>query len=511
MSKTDKKHLKKRGGRYYLNAPGRGPGGKDLVKSLKTGSLEIAIARRDVMLSEAKGDAWAEVEKLAAAKSRGWASLGDLIRGYYAWAHEARALGKAPKPSTIRQNAHALLRVVRSLVPDLPYIELISRHPGPGSGHHIILSDGRRFKNGAEAARALGVDKSAVNRAIPKNRKIKGFGVKRVLGVFHKPPTDQDQELDLIPAELDNYSTVLLTKDLVTTYAAHKFAVGEIEGKVKRHVECTISSALVNARSVLAIENKAPKTPRQYYAEHGINLPGCAFEFHGAQKNFHCVPPPYKRPDEELIAGTLRAGRALKETNPNLFLSYTLAYELGLRPGEAVHAKWTWFKQRKNGDVEVTIQADDLKLGEEGWEGPKHSTTERPGRTIAIKREVFNDILPFFNSADPEGYVIPLPTYTARRELNQIGLNGFMRGLGWTKENGFIKASYELRKLRGSDYYAKLGAEQAKNFLGHASVVTTEKFYAALGKGRVKALEPERLPDPLEETSLDSNLFTQVA
>ena len=461
MSKTDKKHLKKRGGRYYLNAPGRGPGGKDLVKSLKTGSLEIAIARRDVMLSEAKGDAWAEVEKLAAAKSRGWASLGDLIRGYYAWAHEADSVGRAPKPATIRYNAQALLRIIRSEVPELPYIELLSQCGGSRPGH----------QGGGGGARAI----------------------------------------DVIPAELDNYSTILITKELVTNYAQHKFTSGEIEGKVRAHVEVTISSTLSQARSVFSVNSRAPKTPCDYYAEISLNLPPQVQEFHKAQKAFRVSPPAYQRPDEDLIDGTLRAGRKLKESNPNLFLAFNMAYELGLRPGEALHAKWTWFKQRKNGDVEVTVRGDLLKIGEEGWEGPKHSTTERPGRTIAIKREVFNDILPFFNSDDPDGYVIPLPTQTARYALTEIELNDFMRRLGWTKENGFIKASYELRKLRGSDYYAKLGAEQAKNFLGHSSVVTTEKFYAALGKDRVKALEPERLPDPLEETSLDSNLFTQVA
>ena len=455
MSKKDKKLLKLRNGTYYLNAPGRGPGGKDLVKSLKTGSLEIAQARRDVQLNLARADGWSELEKLTAAKSRGWASIGDLVRGYYAWAAEAREIGKAPKPKTIRDNAHALLRIARVVEPTIPSIQLAT----PSGG-------------------------------------------------FRR---QGDRAIDVIPEELDNFSTLILTKALATEYAKYKFLEGEITGKVKRNVQVTIGSTLRCARSVIAMNAKGPKSPREYYVEHGINLPECVFEFHKAQKSFHVSPPAYQRPAEELIDGTLRAGRALQENNPNLFLAFTLAYELGLRPGEATFARWSWFKQRKNGDVEVTIQGDRLKVGEEGWEGPKHSTADRPGRTIAIKREVFNDILPFFNQDDPGGFIIPLKTKTERYNLIEIELNGFMRGLGWTKDEGFQKASYELRKLRGSDYYAKLGAEQAKNFLGHASVVTTEQFYAALGRDRVKALEPERLPDAIEETSLDSNLFAQVA
>tara|TARA_B100001094_G_scaffold60571_1_gene56113 strand:+ start:25192 stop:26562 length:1371 start_codon:yes stop_codon:yes gene_type:complete len=453
--KNNKKFLKKRGGKYYLNAKGHGPNGTDLVKSLKTSSLEIAMARRDEMLSQAKTDQWSEVEKLSAAKSRGWASIGDLVRGYYAWADEARKIGKAPQPKTIRQNAQALLRIARVVEPTLPTINL-----------------------------------------------------ETPIGGFRQ---QGDRAIDVIPAELDNFSTLLFTKDLATEFAKHKFKEGQESGKVKSNVQVTIGANLRQARSVIAQNAKGPISPREFYEERGIQLPACVFEFHKAHKAFHVSAPAYQRPPEELIDGTLRAGRALKETNPNLFLAFTLGYELGLRPGEASFAKWSWFKQRKNGDVEVTIQGDRLKVGEEGWEGPKHSTAERPGRTIAIKRAVFNDILPFFNQDDPGGFVIPLKTKTERYNLIEIELNGFMRGLGWTKEEGYQKASYELRKLRGSDYYAKLGAEQAKNFLGHASVVTTEQFYAALGKDRVKALEPERLPDALEEASLDSNLFSQVA
>ena len=447
MRKKDKKFLKRRGATYYLNAPGRGPRGKDLVKSLKTTSLDLAIARRDVMLAEAKADGWSELEKLTAAKSRGWPSIGDLIRGYYAWAAEAKGIGKAPKPTTIRKSCQAILRIVRVVEPSVPFIQ-----------------------------------------------------------------TKQDDPAnDSIPEALDQFSTLLLTKDLAAEFARHKFSQGEIEGKVKSNVQVTIGAELRQARSTLAMNAQGPKSPREYYVEHGINLPECVFEFHKAQKSFHVSPPAYQRPAEKLIEGTLRAGRALQETNPNLFLAFTLAYELGLRPSEAAEAKWSWFKQRKNGDVEVTIQADRLKLGEEGWEGPKHSTAERPGRTIAITQKVFNDIIPFFDRNNPTGYVIPFPQKTTRYNLIGIELNGFMRGLGWTKGAGFVKASYELRKLRGSDYYAKLGAEQAKNFLGHASVVTTEQFYANLGRDRVKALEPERLPDAIEETSLDSNLFALVS
>jgi hypothetical protein len=44
----------------------------------------------------------------------------------------------------------------------------------------VRLSDGRVFKSGADAARALGVAKETINRAAIDGRKIKGFGVLRI-------------------------------------------------------------------------------------------------------------------------------------------------------------------------------------------------------------------------------------------------------------------------------------------------------------------------------------------
>lgn len=44
----------------------------------------------------------------------------------------------------------------------------------------VRLSDGRVFKSGADAARALGVAKETINRAAINGRKVKGFGIVRI-------------------------------------------------------------------------------------------------------------------------------------------------------------------------------------------------------------------------------------------------------------------------------------------------------------------------------------------
>ena len=49
-----------------------------------------------------------------------------------------------------------------------------------GYATKVVLSDGREFKNGTEAAKALGVNKTSVNRAISKNGKVQGFNVRKV-------------------------------------------------------------------------------------------------------------------------------------------------------------------------------------------------------------------------------------------------------------------------------------------------------------------------------------------
>mgnify|MGYP006452257029 CR=1 FL=1 len=50
-----------------------------------------------------------------------------------------------------------------------------------GYATKVVLSDGREFKTGAKAARALGVSKSSVNRAIARNGKVKGVEVRKIM------------------------------------------------------------------------------------------------------------------------------------------------------------------------------------------------------------------------------------------------------------------------------------------------------------------------------------------
>ena len=73
----------------------------------------------------------------------------------------------------------------------------------------------------------------------------------------------------------------------------------------------------------------------------------------------------------------------------------------------------------------------------------------------------------------------PSEAMTAWRDLVGRHLAQWMRNVGWSSER-YDKAAHELRKLFGSDVYTELGAEVAKEWLGHASITTTVQFYANL-------------------------------
>jgi hypothetical protein len=54
-----------------------------------------------------------------------------------------------------------------------------------------------------------------------------------------------------------------------------------------------------------------------------------------------------------------------------------------------------------------------------------------------------------------------------------------MRSLGWDRSR-WPKAAHELRKLYGSRIFSQLGQAHAQNYLGHASIETTCRYYAVL-------------------------------
>ena len=92
---------------------------------------------------------------------------------------------------------------------------------------------------------------------------------------------------------------------------------------------------------------------------------------------------------------------------------------------------------------------------------------------------VHPDLWAMLQALKGEGeYLIEAKHATERSDVVVRDLAAWMRGLGW--KTG--KAAHELRKIRGSEWYTRLGAEVAQTWLGHMDVATTCRYYATLTK-----------------------------
>jgi hypothetical protein len=306
-----------------------------------------------------------------------------------------------------------------------------------------------------------------------------------------------------LPDNLVNLPVTVINEKVADDYERFFWGLAKQYGRTRASTEVSVASALGQARAVFAERIRGTKPPMDWYKERGLNLPLSILEFRKACSRYNVKPAKYEKPPQALIEKTLAGGEKLRQESKALGAAFTLAYDLALRPSESAWVKWDWFEPRDDGAVAVVIKADPIIVGKKGgFQGPKHSTTSRPGRTIAIPRETFAWLRD--NLWEPNGseYVLPGAGYTERYRLIEEDLNAWMRAVGWV-ESKYKKASYELRKLKGSEYYVRLGAVQARNFLGHASVSTTEWSYAALGKDEAQVLYPQAL-----STSQSNTLFS---
>ncbi len=184
----------------------------------------------------------------------------------------------------------------------------------------------------------------------------------------------------------------------------------------------------------------------------------------------------YGMPPDALIDCTIADSRRLATEEPALYLAYLLCYELALRSGEAVHARWAWIRTLPDKQQALEVRPEG------GWR-PKSGLA----RTIAMGAGLGKALsVAALRAAkgqpiDPEGYILPGSTETGRKNLIKYGVSGWMRGRGWDPKT-YPKAAHELRKLQGSRWFQLLGAEVAREWLGHKDIATTCRYYARLRK-----------------------------
>ena len=181
----------------------------------------------------------------------------------------------------------------------------------------------------------------------------------------------------------------------------------------------------------------------------------------------------YELPAPQLIETTIKAGRDLKESNPQLYIAFLLCYDLGLRAEEAAQCRPNWFREDDRGIHWLGI----ISRAEEGY-------TPKTPRSIPVPASVYADLMKLASEES-----ILSGSLTARRNLIKRDLSAWMRGLGWTR----IKKAHELRKLRGSFWRSRYGLDRAHEWLGHSQYQTTLNYYA-------------RLPNEPEPLAVDDDL-----
>ena len=189
------------------------------------------------------------------------------------------------------------------------------------------------------------------------------------------------------------------------------------------------------------------------------------------------APVRYKLPPEDLMTRTIASARAtLKETRPDLYAVFLLCYDLGMRAGEAGQAQWPWIREQTTAGK--TRRYMDV-IRRESYQ-PKGRE-----RSIPVAGTVWEQLAALRRPDDV--WILPGGSPSVRENLIKREFADWMREQGWDRHH-YPKAAHELRKLIGSEWYTRFGAEVASNWLGHADVTTTCRYYADL----------KRHPDPIE-------------
>jgi integrase len=134
---------------------------------------------------------------------------------------------------------------------------------------------------------------------------------------------------------------------------------------------------------------------------------------------------------------------------------------LGLRNVEIRNARWSWIENGRIGIIERPEETFYPK-GSEGW--------------VPIAPDVLKELMRFRNLSTND-YIVPGATVTERkiavdrRHSKWVGQ--------WIKDRS--KTSYELRRYAGSLVYnSTRDILKVRDFLRHASVETTQQWYAYL-------------------------------
>lgn len=255
-----------------------------------------------------------------------------------------------------------------------------------------------------------------------------------------------------------------LNAELVERYVEMAVAAAGEDYRLQSRYRVTASSTVRQAKSLFT------RWAMNYYRGR-LDLPPCIGAFVSAGKS--AKRSRYQIPPAELREKTLAEAETLRKAAPDLHAVFALCYDMGMRAGEAVEARWTWIEEEGvNGDLRRFMHI----CRRSDWKGPKNAYDHK----VPVSTAAWQALQEVRMSEDP--YILPGGNKTARRNLVGRRFAAWMREIGWDPDT-YPKAAHELRKLAGSMWYTRAGLQWAARWLGD-SAATVDYYYADLTEHR---------------------------
>jgi integrase len=226
----------------------------------------------------------------------------------------------------------------------------------------------------------------------------------------------------------------------------------------------TINSTMTQARAVFS------KPALELYKDRGLKLPDMK-DFLAVRKFENDQDVSYRPMGEKLLA-LMEENMAKQEAG--LRLIYLLGRKVGMRAREMWCAQRSWIEDwSAGGGYRVAIIRRAMTPGAEAF---KPKGRERWVPVTAAVREELLRLADEAAGEAPTEFLLPGPHKTARRTLVERRANAWIRKFLPAREKGI----HELRKQAGSEIATRDGLMAARDWLGHASIATTEAHYATL-------------------------------
>jgi integrase len=165
--------------------------------------------------------------------------------------------------------------------------------------------------------------------------------------------------------------------------------------------------------------------------------------------------------DVGVIAAINAAAPKLAETDPAVYIAFLMFSRLGLRNIEIRSARWHWIENGRIGIIDRPAE-NFFPKGSEGW--------------VPIAPDVLKELMRF-RQLSTDDYIVPGRTLTERKDAVDRRHSAWVSR--WIKDRS--KTSYELRRYAGSLIYQQTrDMLKVRDFLRHASMETTQQWYAYL-------------------------------